>query len=74
MGDNPSNWRADFDWLLSEKGMQKILEGGFGRFSTPKFGEGTKAGWELLKKYTDEGGRVDGRAILREIQASQSCG
>jgi predicted transcriptional regulator len=74
MGDNPSNWRADFDWLLSEKGMQKILEGGFARTVAPKFGEGTKSGWELQKKYTDERGRIDGRAILREIQASQARG
>jgi hypothetical protein len=74
MGDNPSNWRADFDWLIGERGMQKILEGSFGRTSTsaPHFGEGTKVGWELQKKYTDAGGRVDGKAILRELQASQA--
>jgi hypothetical protein len=74
MGDNPSKWRADFDWLIGEKGMQKILEGGFGRASSPILGKGTKAGWELQKKYTDEGGRINGRAILREIQSSQARG
>jgi predicted transcriptional regulator len=72
MGDNPSNWRANFDWLIGEKGMQKILEGGFGRTSGPNLGKGTKADWELQKKHTDEGGRIDGKAILREIQASQA--
>jgi hypothetical protein len=71
MGDNPNKWRANFDWLIGEKGMQKILEGGFGRASTLNFGAGMRVGWELQKKYTDEGGRVNGKAILREIQASQ---
>jgi hypothetical protein len=74
MGDNPSHWQASFDWLIGEKGMQKILGGSFARASAPIFGGGTKAGWELQKKYTDERGRIDGRAILREIQASQARG
>jgi hypothetical protein len=34
MGENTNNWRADFDWLIGEKGMRKILEGSFSAFST----------------------------------------
>jgi len=55
MGNNPNNWRADFDWLISEKGMLKILEGGFRR--PCHFGDATRAGLEAQKKHT-RGGRM----------------
>lgn len=28
-GDNPRNWHADFDWLLKEANMIKVLEGNY---------------------------------------------
>lgn len=62
MGDNPNNWRANFDWLIGEKGLQKILEGTFQR--TSNFGEGTEAGRTLQKKHTDAGGRINAKALL----------
>ncbi|GHS84963.1 hypothetical protein AGMMS49957_00050 [Synergistales bacterium] len=66
MGNNASNWRADFDWLIGEKGMQKIIEGGFRRTSTStsSFGEGTEAGLRLQEKHTDQEGRINARALL----------
>jgi hypothetical protein len=64
MGDNPNDWRADFDWLIGESGMQKIIEGSFRRSSgTGKRGR-TEAGAELQKKYTNERGIVDAGALL----------
>jgi hypothetical protein len=72
MGDNPNNWQADFDWLIGEKGMQKIIEGGFRRPYCP--GEATRAGLAIQKKYTDQEGRIDARAILREARAAQARG
>jgi predicted transcriptional regulator len=64
MGDNPHNWRADFDWLIGEKGMQKIIEGSFKRTLSAL----TNAVAE--EKHTNEGGEVDGRAVLRELRCS----
>jgi DNA-binding Lrp family transcriptional regulator len=69
MGNNPNNWRADFDWLIGEKGMLKILEGGFSRPCNP--GEATAAGLEIQKKHT-QGGKIDAGAILREARAAQA--
>jgi predicted transcriptional regulator len=68
MGGNPSNWRADFDWLASEKGMQKILEGSFNRASASS--ERSSAGLELQKKYTDKEGLVNAKAILRDYESA----
>jgi biotin operon repressor len=67
MGQNASNWKADFDWLIGEKGIQKILEGGFGRSSAVAAGGRTEAGAALQKKYTDENGVVDARALFQEL-------
>jgi predicted transcriptional regulator len=74
MGQNKDNWRADFDWLIGERGMQKILEGGFLPFRSGAALNETADEWleleKLEKKYTDERGLVDGKAILREIDAA----
>jgi hypothetical protein len=73
MGSNPSGWTAAFDWLVGEKGMLKVLEGGFGRF-VPALTDGaeirSEAGDELQKKYTDANGVVDVRALLRELETA----
>jgi predicted transcriptional regulator len=66
MGDNPNGWRADFDWLVSGRGMRKIIEGGFQRSLEP--GGGTKEGYELQKKYTNEEGLVDVWGLLDELR------
>ena len=71
MGDNPNAWRADFDWLICEHGMQKILEGSFRPKRPPVFGERTAEGLELQKKYTSPGGLVDAKAMLRDIEAAE---
>jgi hypothetical protein len=73
MGGNPSGWRAAFDWLIGERGMLKVLEGGFGRFM-PVLADGaeirSEEGAELQKKYTDANGVVDVRALLRELETA----
>jgi hypothetical protein len=78
MGNNPKGWRADFDWLIGERGTQKILEGSFRPERAPVFGERTAEGLELQKKYTNPGGLVDAKAMLRDIEAAErrrrSCG
>jgi hypothetical protein len=78
MGNNPKGWRADFDWLIGERGTQKILEGSFRPERAPAFGERTAEGLELQKKYTNPGGLVDAKAMLRDIEAAErrrrSCG
>jgi biotin operon repressor len=66
MGQNRDKWRADFDWLIGERGMQKILEGTFRPF------QNTADGLEPQKKYTNSGGLVDAKAILRDIEAAES--
>jgi predicted transcriptional regulator len=73
MGQNKDKWRADFDWLTGEKGMQKILEGAFLPFQNKAaFGGSVAEGLEPQKKYTDSGGLVDAKAILRDIEAAES--
>jgi hypothetical protein len=70
MGQNPSNWRACLDWLIGERGMLKVLEGGFGRSSpVSRNGAeiGTESGFELQRRFTDERGVVDARALLRYL-------
>jgi DNA-binding Lrp family transcriptional regulator len=62
MGDNPKGWRADFDWLTEDRGMQKILEGSFRRSQSS--GGRTQAGAEIQKRYTNERGEVDALALL----------
>jgi hypothetical protein len=72
MGQNKDKWRADFDWLIGERGMQKILEGSFMPFRNgTAFGEATAEGLELQKKYTNAEGLVDAKAILRDIDAAE---
>jgi hypothetical protein len=64
MGKNPNNWRANFDWLTGESGMRKVVEGNFTKIPGSGFTDGEKRA--LQRKYTDERGRVDGEALLRE--------
>lgn len=66
MGQSPSGWRAYFEWLIGERGMYKVLSGRFIPASTTK--GGSERGWELQKRYTDEEGVVDARALLRESE------
>jgi hypothetical protein len=74
MGKNRDKWRADFDWLIGERGMQKILEGAFLPFrSGAALNEATDEWQELEKlekKYTNAEGLLDAKAILREIDAA----
>jgi predicted transcriptional regulator len=77
MGKNPNSWRADFDWLIGEKGMRKILEGSFSAFRTSQaqtsaFDGASAADLELQRKYTDTGGLVNAKAILREYDLQRT--
>jgi hypothetical protein len=69
MGDNPKGWRADFDWLTEDRGMQKIIEGAFRKPQISYSGGRTRAGEELQKKYTNERGEIDAFALLRDIES-----
>jgi predicted transcriptional regulator len=70
MGQNRDKWRADFDWLTGERGMQKILEGAFQR--TPAIGECAIDSMEFQKKYTNSEGRVDVWTMFRDIQRASA--
>jgi hypothetical protein len=69
MGQNKDRWRADFDWLIGERGMQKILEGSFQK--APAVAECAIDSLEFQKKYTNAEGLVDAKAILRDIDAAE---
>jgi hypothetical protein len=73
LGDNPSNWLADLDWLLREEPMQKVVEGSFSTLPTRgnrgASGGRTAAAVAEQKKYTNERGEVDARALLRNSRA-----
>jgi hypothetical protein len=64
MGHNSGNWKPTFDWLIAENGMQKIIEGGFIKASQKETQQMELR--ELQKKYTNERGLVDAKALLRE--------
>jgi hypothetical protein len=69
MGQNKDKWRADFDWLIGERGMQKILEGSFQKAQA--VGDLAIDSLEFQKKYTDAEGLVDAKAMLRDIEAAE---
>ena len=68
MGRNPDNWRANFDWLIGDRGMQKVIEGGFIRQNVSETRSDTERA--LQKKFTDEGGEVNAKDLLRELGIS----
>jgi hypothetical protein len=68
MGRNPNNWKATFDWLIGESGMQKVIEGGFMKAPHSEYSREDMR--ELQRKYTDERGIVDAKALLRDWRAS----
>ena len=65
MGNNPNNWKATFDWLIGEVGMQKVIEGSFTQEQRYQ-GYSREELREWQKKYTDERGIVDAKALLRD--------
>jgi hypothetical protein len=64
MGKNPNGWKANFDWLIGESGMRKVVEGNFQKIPGSGFTDEEKRA--LQRKYTDERGRVDAVGLLRE--------
>ena len=66
MGRNPNNWKATFDWLISENGMRKVIEGNFTQASHPSQEYSPEELREWQRKYTDERGIVDAKALLRD--------
>lgn len=67
MGDNPKGWRATFDWLISENGMSKVIEGGFTQAQHSGYSAEELREWQ--RRYTDERGIVDAKALLRDWRA-----
>lgn len=72
MGNNPNGWRATFDWLISESGMRKVLEGCFTQAQRTEYSPGELLEWQ--RKYTDERGVIDAKALLRDWRASTGRG
>jgi hypothetical protein len=83
MGNNESRWRASFDWLIEEKGMQKILEGSFRRsfmVDSPAFDlhrpairlDVSPETRELWDKYRDRSGKIDVPAMLRDARRNRA--
>ena len=70
MGNNPNNWKATIDWLIGEDGMRKVLEGGFTQ--APRRAQTHEEMKEWQRRYTDERGIVDAKALLRDWRASQA--
>ncbi|MCL2009139.1 MAG: helix-turn-helix domain-containing protein [Synergistaceae bacterium] len=70
MGNNPNNWKATFDWLIGEDGMRKVIEGGFTQATYTRQGQFQEYSREELRewqrKFTDERGVVDAKALLRD--------
>jgi hypothetical protein len=67
LGQNPSGWRANLDWLLRDEPMQKVIEGAY-----TGHGGRTADGEAAQKNFTNEGGEVDARALLRNIGAGRN--
>ncbi|MDR3165290.1 MAG: helix-turn-helix domain-containing protein [Synergistaceae bacterium] len=70
LGQNPSGWRANFDWLLRDEPMQKVIEGAY-------TGHGEQGGRTVgdeaaQKNFTNNEGEIDARALLRNIGTSQA--
>jgi len=70
-GRNPNNWKATFDWLTGEDGMRKVIEGSFSQAPRSCQGYSSEELRELQKKYTDERGIVDAKALLRDWRERQ---
>ena len=66
MGRNPNNWKATFDWLSGEDGMRKVIEGSFTQAPRLCQEYSSEELREWQKKYTDESGIVDAKALLRD--------
>ena len=70
MGSNPNKWKATFDWLTGEDGMRKVIEGGFTQAQAPRLRQCQEYSPEELrewqKRFTDERGIVDAKALLRD--------
>ena len=64
MGHNPNNWKATFDWLIGEDGMRKVIEGGFTQAQRQRQEYSPEELREWQRKFTDEGGFVDAKALL----------
>jgi hypothetical protein len=67
MGRSPNGWKATFDWLIGEDGMQKVIEGGYMPSRSSEYSPEDLR--ELQRKYTDERGIVDAKALLRDWRA-----
>lgn len=72
IGNNPKGWRATFDWLISENGMRKVLEGGFTQAQHSGYSPEELREWQ--RRYTDERGIVDAKALLRDWRAKTAKG
>jgi hypothetical protein len=68
MGNNPNGWKAAFDWLTGEDGMRKVIEGAFTQ--APRREQSHEEMLEWQRRYTDERGIVDAKALLRDWRAS----
>ena len=63
MGEAYKDFLGSFDWLLRDEPMQKILEGSYSKRLRPT--GRSEAADKLQQQYTNEGGEVDAKALLR---------
>jgi hypothetical protein len=72
MGRNPNNWKATFDWLIGEDGMRKVIEGSFTQAPRSEYSPEELREWQ--RKYTNERGIVDAKALLRDWRRERAAG
>ena len=73
MGNNPNNWKATFDWLTSEDGMRKVIEGAFTQAQRQSKEYSPEELREWQKRYTDERGIVDAKALYLDWRAKTAA-
>ena len=66
MGHNPNNWKATFDWLISEEGMRKVIEGSFTQTPRTAKDYSPEELLEWQRRFTDERGVIDAKAFIRD--------
>lgn len=70
-GKNPRNWSANFDWLIKDANMAKVLEGQY----KDKGASSGESSFDVNDFFNASAGRAYGRAALeREVAAKMGTG
>lgn len=68
-GNNDRNWKADFDWILSENNLVKILEGRYDGYGNENASEERAKAHACLKDCAD----LPCRAVIKKKQINSFC-